>query len=1098
MKKIYQSNLLKTWLLLVLCTAASLVSAQDRQLRGRVISADDNSPIPGASIVIIGTVRGATTDADGNFKISIPNSAKKLQVSSIGFVKQEVTIGSASELNIKLGADDKQLSEIVVIGYGSKEKRDLTGAISSMSSKDITKSIAQAPELAMQGRMAGVFVSTPGGSAFARPQVRIRGVSTFGYAEPLYVVDGIPLTEYGSGTDGVGGSVVSDIRGNVNVLAMINPNDIESISVLKDASAAAIYGVRAANGVILITTKKGVNGTPKVEVSASTSVQNVVNKLDMLNTKQFTELYREAYANNPNEANNLPTVFNPANAAYLGNGPTYDWQTPLLQKNAATHDVGVRISGGNAGTQYYVSGGYTSTEGSLIQNKMDRYTLAMNVNSKVSKYVSAGVTYRLSYAEALDNTGTDLRYAAETSPWQPIFNQNGYFGYQPSISATFKPNPELTTPITGNRPQFLPPVPPFVYDSGPNLLFGPETNANIFARQATNLTSYTLLRNIGTAFVEVEPLQGLKFKGTVSVDWYYNRRNSWSDFNDYLFSQTPGNPYTIGDGTSKGAYGERHARNANIVKEFSINYGRAFGLHNVDVLVNAMDQRYTYEFVGASSSQILFSNPDFRNINRVFPYSEGSSFRELNALQGYLGRLSYNYDNKYYFDGTVRRDGASRFAPGYKWGTFPAFSAAWRISKEAFMSDLTFISDLKIRGGWGQLGNQETRSFAFLSLISQSPDYALGSGAGNGIGTLLPGVSLPDFPVQDLTWEVGETSSIGFDGSFLNRRLTATVEYYNRVTSGILQSAALPASVGNQNQPILNIATVRNRGVELQLGYNGNIGKDLTFNISGNLTTVDNEVLKTFRDQPFGGEGGRIEVGKPINYLWGYKVGGIFQNQAEIDAWKAKYRDANNNGNFAPGDMFFQDVFGNPTKEGEFVSPTPDGVINTNDRTFLGSTIPGFYYGFNVGANYKGFDLSVFFQGVGDVYRYNGFRANGEFMGGTGSNQWTSTLNRWTPTNPSTTMPRAVRADPAQNNRFSDRFVESAAFLRLKNVQLGYTLPKTLTQKLGFINGARVYVGGTNLLVMSKWTGLDPEDGDRNGGLVPPVRSFTAGITASF
>jgi TonB-linked SusC/RagA family outer membrane protein len=1083
--------------LLWLCLLPGYLLAQDRQLTGRVLSSESNAGVPGATVALKGSTTGTITDASGNFRLNLPSGTTRIIVSSVGYETKEVAVGAATNLTITLTATASDLSEVVVIGYGSKEKRDLTGAISSVGAKDISKSIAQAPELAMQGRMAGVFVSTPGGSPNARPQVRIRGVGTFGNAEPLYVVDGVPLTEYGSGSDGAQQSVVSDIRGNVNVLSMINPNDIESISVLKDASAAAIYGVRAANGVVLITTKKGQSGAPRVEVSASAGVSNIVKKYDMLDTPQFVALYREAYANNPNEAKNLPGVFNPSDPNYLGNSATYDWQTPLKQKNAKQQDYSVRISGGNDNTTYYVSGGYSYNESTLIGNNSTRYSFAGNLSSKVSKYLSVGATYRITYTDVVDNTQGDLRYAAETSPWQPIYDPNGYLGYAPSGAFKFKPNPALTDPYNpGTRPQYLPPEPPFVIDQS-TLLWGPETNANIYARMKTNDTRYNLLRNLGTAFVQLEPLPGLRFKGTLSIDYLTNRRNQWSDFNDYLFSQTPGNPYTLGDGTSKGSYGERHARNFNLVKEFSINYARSFGQHNLDVLLNAMDQRYTYEFLGASSSQLLYADPSFRNINNVVPYSNAGSFRDINALQGYLARLSYNYDNRYYLDATVRRDGASRFAPGYKWGTFPAVSAAWRISKEPFMEGLTWITDLKLRGGWGQAGNQETRSFAYLSLISTSPDYSYGSGNGNAVGRFVNGVSLPDFPVQDLSWETVTTTNAAFDAQFLGRRLSATVEYYERNTAGLLQGATLAASVGNQNQPVLNIASVRNSGIELQLGWNDRIG-DFGYSISGNLTTVKNRVTKLYKDTPFGGEFGRIEVGRPLFYLWGYKVGGIFQNQAEIDAYKAGTKDLNNNNNFAPGDMYFQDVNTSPTDAGKFPTPGADGKVNTDDRTYLGSTIPGFYYGLNLGANYKNFDLSIFFQGVGDVVRYNGQRANFESMASTGSNQLTSVLNRWTPSNPSTTMPRAVRSDPAQNNRTSDRFVESAAFTRLKNVQIGYNLPGKVASSLGFLRGLRLYVAGTNVLTFTKWRGLDPEDANRDGSIIPPARTFSLGLNATF
>jgi TonB-linked SusC/RagA family outer membrane protein len=1080
------------WLAVFLIFLATWTYAQDRRVSGRVLSQQDQSPLPGASLVVPGTNVGTQTDANGAFALALPASAQRLTVSYIGYGTREVSIGNASVLTIELTPDDRTLNEVVVIGYGERSRRDLTSAISTVSSREISKSISPTPELALQGRATGVFVSTPGGSPLARPQVRIRGVSTFGNAEPLYVVDGIPLTEFGNGSDGAAGSLTADVRGSVNILSTINPNDIESISVLKDAAAAAIYGVRAANGVILITTKRGAKGTPRVEVSVSHSSQNVAKRFDMLNVQQYTALYQESFANNPNEARNLPNVFNPSSPDFKGNLPFVDWQEALIRRNAPISDYSVRLSGGNDATRYYVSGGYNQAQGPLRGDNLKRYSLAMNVETRLSKYLSTGVTFRMSYLDAVDETGLygDLRYNAGAPAWQPIDDPNGLNGFAATITPTFTPNPAFTAPVTVPGSAFKAPVPPFNFASVFN--YGPQTIANGFGRASVNDLTYGILRNLGTAFVQVEPLAGLKIKGTLSVDYTANRRLNWNDFDAYLFSQTPSNPYAIGDGTSKGEIIERNARNYNLVGEMSAQYGRSFGKHNVDVLVNAMNQRYTFNFVQAASTQNAFRQPEFRNITNVPPFASASSFRTLDVLQGYLGRLSYNYANKYYLDATIRRDGSSRFAPGYKWGTFPGVSAAWRLTEEAFMREIPFLNDLKVRGGWGQLGNQETRSFAYLSLISVTPDYALGSGDGNGVGSVVSGISLPDFPVEDLSWEVATTTNVGIDASLFANRLTATVEYYDRLTSGILQATALPASVGNQNQPILNIASVRNSGMEFNLNYNGKLGTDFSYSIGGNLTTVKNRVVSTFNDNPFGGEQGRIEVGRPIGFLWGYQLGGIFRSQAEIDAWKANTRDGNNNNNFQPGDLYFRDV------QGAEPGSAPDGVVNASDRTFLGSTIPGYYYGINLGANWRGFDLSVLLQGVGDVFRYDRWRNDGEEMAGTGRNQWASVLNRWTPQNPDATMPRAVRSDPAQNNRFSDRWVEDASFLRLKNVQLGYSLPASLLQRAGFINGARVYVGGTNLLVLTKWTGLDPEDIDRNGNLVPPTRALTVGLTASF
>jgi hypothetical protein len=375
----------------------------------------------------------------------------------------------------------------------------------------------------------------------------------------------------------------------------------------------------------------------------------------------------------------------------------------------------------------------------------------------------------------------------------------------------------------------------------------------------------------------------------------------------------------------------------------------------------------------------------------------------------------------------------------------------------------------------------------------------LGSGNGNPYGTQYQGVRLPNFPNYELSWERVRTTNIGFDASLLDNHVSLTAEYYNRYTEGIIQSVSLPPNSGIEVATDLNIGNVKNDGVEIQLGYN-NVFGELTFNASANLTTVKNRVVNMYRGNPIGDEYGRIQEDYPIGYLWGYKVGGIFQSDDEIVNWKDTYSDGIGTNNQQPGDIYFQDVNGAPAS-GEFLNPVPDSLINNNDRTFLGKTIAGYYYGLNLAFGFKGFDLSIFFQGVGDIQKYNSARAGGEGMASTGNNQWTSTRDRWTIENPSTTMPRAVRNDPNSNNRFSDRFVEDASFLRLKNVQLGYSLPSSMLAKTGAIESVRVFISGTNLLTFTNWTGLDPEtefsDPD-NDDVIPLLRQFTVGLSATF
>ncbi|HEY8512386.1 MAG TPA: TonB-dependent receptor [Cyclobacteriaceae bacterium] len=1052
-------------------------------ISGRVVD-KDGLPLPGVNIVEKGTTNGTTSDADGQYTINVTDENSILVFSFIGYAPQEIRVGTSTTINVVMQDDITNLSEVVVIGYGEREKKDVTGAISSMDAEQISKSTAMTPELAMQGRMAGVFVGTPSGNPFDRPNIQIRGVATWGFAEPLYVIDGVPILEGAASSPNAG---FQDIRSPINIMTSINPNDIESISVLKDASAAAIYGVRASNGVILITTKRGKTGAPKVEFNAQRGVQNVAKTFDVLNTADYTALYREVYANNPTASGSMPSVFDPNSPDFLGNSPTYDWQDALLNKDAIIEDYGIRVSGGNESTTYYVSGGYGRTEGSLVQNYLERFSLASNVTSKISRIIETGMNIKLSVNKALDNTGTDLGYVSRTPPWQPIHDPSDPTGYAPSVSWAFEPNPDFDLNLVNPGPAYNP-----VGD--PEFLYGPATYANVFGQQVTSDRRFDLFRTIGNVYLQIEPIAGLKIKGSVSGDYYFNLRKEWSEYSGWRFSQTPGNPYNGHDGTAKGSYGERQSRNLNLVRELTINYNRSFGDHNIDVLFNAMDQESTWRYTDASSGQINYTDPNFRNVGNNPPFNGTFTGRVPQALQGYLGRVSYKYQDRYYFDATVRRDGASTFAPGYRWGTFPSFAAGWRISSEPFFQsmNIAFINDLKFRGGWGELGNKETsQGFAYLSGVNGTPDYALGSGNGNPYGTQYPGVRLPNFPNFDLTWERVRTTNVGFDAVLINNRVTFTAEYYSRYTEGVIQLVELPPSSGIEAATDLNIGNVRNNGVELQIGYNNTFGR-LGFNASANFTTVRNRLVKMYQGTPFGGSDARYQEGYPLGYLWGWKVGGIFQNDQEIANWKAEFEDGIGTNNQQPGDMYFLDLYGSPAP-GEIINPEPDGVVNNNDRTYLGKTIAGYYYGLSLGFTYGGFDLSIFLQGVGDIQKYNYQRSGGESMSSTGANQWASTRNRWTGEGTSTTMPRAVFDDPNGNNRFSNRFVENAGFLRVKNVQLGYTVPSTLLEKTGVIDNVRLFLSGTNLATFTDWTGPDPEN-----DVFPPLRQIMLGISATF
>lgn len=455
-----------------------------------------------------------------------------------------------------------------------------------------------------------------------------------------------------------------------------------------------------------------------------------------------------------------------------------------------------------------------------------------------------------------------------------------------------------------------------------------------------------------------------------------------------------------------------------------------------------------------------------------------------------LGRVGYNYNSKYYLDVTVRRDGSARFAPENRWGTFPSASVAWRISSEPFMENFAWLSDLKLRAGWGQLGNQEVRDLAYLSPIATNPSYAWGNNSqAIGRGYFSTGATVFGLANPNLQWEKTSTTNVGFDAVLL-RNLNVSFEYYDKLTTGILQEVSLPNSVGVSQQPVDNIASVRNSGIELSLNYNGDLG-ELHYNIGGNITTVKNNVEKTYKDIPLWD----IEEGYSMFYLRGYKVDGIFQSQDEINAWKEIYKDASyQTAKVAPGDFYFKDVRSAPKKPNEFYSEVGDSIINSYDQVFLGNTIPGFFYGLNINLDYKNFDLGAQFTGVGDVVKYNDLRAAMEYTPGTGNNLSTEILNSWTPENPSSRMPRVIGGDPAQNFRRSDHFVESAAYFRLSNIQLGYTLPVSfINYTKNSISNLRVYAGFSNLFTITKYTGFDPES-DK----YPTPRVFFMGLNVRF
>ena len=1071
------------------------IAKQDKIISGKVVSAEDSEPLPGVSVIIKGTATGTTTNLNGEYKLSINSNEDILVFSYIGFMSQEVTVGTQSTIDVAMKVDLQQLDEVVVIGFGERNKKDLTGSISTVGAESIEKIGLASPQYALQGNTTGVRVVNTSGNPNEAPQIFVRGIGTWnGDSQPLYVIDGQILEPPRAGNeDMIGGGGLSTPP---NLFNLINPNDIESISVLKDASAAAVYGSRAANGVVLITTKKGKEGAPVVEFNTRTGFQNIPT-YDLLNTEQFVQLGREMYSNNtnpditieqdlygrdePDDAIRLTSYnpqFDPQSPYYISDLRTYDWQDELVNKNAVSQSYDVKVSGATDRVDYYISAGLYDQEGMIYGNELRRYTGAVNVNVNVTDWLKTGINYKYTNQVSELNIA-DLQDIADVSPWQPLRDPTHPTGYAPAIYPYLLS--DTWTPVK---------------------IYGQGSNVNYLAVTDINYRDFTIDRSLGQFYAELKPIKALTIRGSLNLDYTQQDRYSLGVFATNIFRPTGIDPGTEA-ANAPNSLGQMEHRINNIYNfqsDLTITYDKLFGSkHRVTVTAAVQDQRHTLETENYSTENLTNLSEDPKRNGYGNDVANNSSFYGWGQRFwfGYVARSSYVFDSKYYLDFSFRRDASNGFDDDYRWGNFYSLSGAWRISSEPFFESVTFIDDLKLRGGWGQAGNDQAAvgSYAFLSRVNTGiSTYRWGSGNGDGIGNLSLGSVVADFPNASLTWEIATTTYAGFDALLFNNKVNFTMEWYNRITSGILQRVNLPVTVGTNN-PLFNIGELQNTGIDLQVGWNDRVGS-FNYGITGNISFVNNEVTKLYQGQPLSTDFGRVEEGRSIGHLWGYRVGGIFQSQSEIDAYYSEYEDqtVGNTDYVEPGDLYFLDVGGNPTDEEPFYSTTPDGLINSFDQSEIGNTIPGFTYGINLNAAWKGIDVSFSFYGEGDVEKYNSVRNRFESMSGAGNNYFSTTLNRWTSSNTNTTMPRAVVGDPAGNNRYSDRWIESAAFFRLNNWQVGYSLPDVLLQKVNYtVKSLRVYVGGQNNLYWFKWGGIDPVNDE-----FPLPKAINFGLNAKF
>ncbi|WP_461052969.1 SusC/RagA family TonB-linked outer membrane protein [Spirosoma arcticum] len=979
----------------LLCLATNAL-AQGITVRGKV-SAETDEGLPGVSVVLKGTNTGTVTDASGNYTLNVPNTNARLVVSFIGYLTQEVGVSSRTVTNVTLQADVKALDEVVVVGYGTQRKVDLTGAVSSVTNKEFVNRPYTNPDQVLAGRVSGVQISNRSGDPGAPIEVRIRGVGTTGNNQPLWVIDGVPIVQ----TSNISVNTASATESNP--LAGINPNDIESMDVLKDASATAIYGARAANGVIIVTTKRGKEGRTSVNYDGYYGVQTVPEnrRLNVLNVPQYIALQSEL-------GRDL--------SAFAGK-PVVDWQDAIFRTGSMkSHNI--TVNGGSKTANYNIGAGYLGQSGVERAQGFSRVSIKANSDMRVGDYLRFGESLLLSSTNRLVQSE-----GAQFAAWGSANNAPYFQIYDPTNPTGF--NPENATTRGDGA-------------TGTNYVWRSELSANE--------TRVVTRKALGSIYGEFEPIKGLRYRITAGADYNVGDGFYFQNAGDYTNSNSPGLSLLVQERPIE--------LTTNLTN--TLTFQRTFGKHDLTVLGGYEETAFRYDKLRLQGRGLFNTAIRFASVaTNVASANEADQW----ALRGFLGRVNYSYNNKYLFTFNVRRDATSRFAEGYRVGIFPSFSAGWRLSEESFIKDIKAISDFKIRASWGQSGNQFTgQNFAYLPSLATTVFYSIGSGQ-----TVVRGPAPITFANANLKWETSTQLDFGADVSLYNGKINLTFDYYNKTTNDVLLSQPIPATSGYFLPADNNLGSIRNSGIELAINYQNRIG-ELRYGIGGNITTVKNEVISLGGIPEIisgigGGQTNRTTVGEPLGYFYGFKTDGIYQTQAEIDAAP---KDAFSGG-AAPGDIRFQDVNG-------------DGKIDALDRTRIGSPIASYYYGINLSAGFKGFDFSALFQGVGDIQIFNAARQSLTSMNG-GNNQLTSVLDRWTGPGTSNTIPRATLTDPNANTRFSDRWVESGSFLRLKNVQIGYTIPAAVLQKVTgkYIASTRLFIGAQNLLTFTKYTGYDPE-----------------------
>ncbi len=1047
--------------LLFFIFSISVIHAQKYPVTGVVTSFEDQLPIIGVTILEKGTANGTLTDSDGKYKLEVLSEKAVLLFSSIGLENIEIPVQGRTSIDVKMGTSHDLLKDVVITGYKTEIRSDVSAAISSIKSKDIDKLIVSGIDQALQGQVPGVSVTQISGAPGDDIAVRIRGAGTIGNNNPLFIIDGVPTT------------------GSIN---MFSPGDVESIEILKDGAATAIYGSRASNGVVVITTKRGKSGKPHFTFDAYTGVQNAVNLPKLLNAKDYLTIRNEAITN----ANTLrdpirriPTY----PTSVLDTLPDNNWLSKVFAPAAIQHYTLAAMGGGDNGS-FYLSGEYHKQDGIFTGQSFDRYQLRFNgelttgKSTPLSFTVGNNFSFSVTDRKIINSTGdgfgpgnelSAIRYALIAAPIFPIRRPDGSF---------YKVTSELGDPN----------------------LFG-DGNANPLALIANTDWTLKRYRAFGNVYAELGIVQGLKLRTSLGGDFLFENEKLFKlRLSDAIY-----NPTSLNEG---------RVFNQTLTWNTTADFNRTFGKHRLSGLLGMEAIQNHTDYLGASANNFARTDPLFRYINASVPTDikniGASGIATEWSLLSYFAQAGYSYDNRYVIGASIRRDGSSRFGPDNRWGMFPSVSAAWNVSNESFFKNVNFISNMKIRGSWGQSGNQDIGNYPYSSLVLTGQRvYSFGD-------QIATGATIVETGNSNIKWETTTQTNIGLDMSFWKDRFTFIADVFRKQTDDVLVRVPVPQAGGSENPPYVNAGSIENKGIELALIYKNRV-KEFRYNIGANISLVRNQVLSIAGSAPILGGFGlsdgpltKTEAGYPIGSFYLYKMVGIFQTQAEID--KSPFQT----GDTRPGDVKFADING-------------DGKIDDKDRIHVGNPFPNFTYGFNFNATWKNFDFSVLGQGVqgNDVYfLYGNFAYETQSRG---FNSYAAILDRWAPDHTDTNIPKVSTDDRNGNRRASTRFLEDGSYMRIRNITLGYTFKldfrrltfdggKTVNNSASVVQtptSLRLYATVQNAFTFTKYTGLDPEiqanTNDTRGaglssdlavgidwGTVPAPRTFILGVRMDF